>query len=374
MQTDERLSRFTASQLENAHSLEFVGLLRCAAERAKHHTVQLSDEFECLRCCDLFLERRTDLPRDMVRKAVRDYETKAVVNPGTIAEPAWAAPLAVPRPLAAAFVVYLSLSTLIGKLFPSASRMPFNVSIPAQTGGGTYRWIGEGAPKPVGNMQFQSKTLSATKASGIAVLSGELVDKVSPGSDVVVRNELVRGVSAYLDTQLVDPTVAAVANVSPASITNGAPSIGSSGSSAANALTDFKALIASFSVANPNSEAVVLTSPGNAMALAVAANTQTLGPGGGTLYGITVHTGAIGGRVVILDPSALLVADDGGLDVMISRQSAVEFDTLPTSPPTAGSVWVALWQNNLVGFQIDRFINWRMARPNAVVYTNQTYI
>src|SRR5678815_4084546 len=82
---------------------------------------------------------------------------KAAVNPGTIAEPAWAAPLAVQRPTND-FLELLRPELLLGKI-PGLRQAEFNISMPVQTGGGTYAWVGEGAPKPVGNLQFASVTL-----------------------------------------------------------------------------------------------------------------------------------------------------------------------------------------------------------------------
>jgi HK97 family phage major capsid protein/HK97 family phage prohead protease len=159
---------------------------------------------------------------------------KAAVNPGTIAEPAWAAPLAVARPMQNEWLELLRPATLIGKI-PGLRQVPFNISMPVQTGGGTYGWVGEGAPKPVGNLQFTSATLGIAKAAGIIVISEELAKISSPSAEAVVRNDMIKGMAAYLDQQFIDPTVAAVANVSPASITNAAVSIGSAGTSAANA-------------------------------------------------------------------------------------------------------------------------------------------
>lgn len=97
-------------------------------------------------------------------------------------------------------------------------------------------------------------------------------------------------------------------------------------------------MIAAFTAANPNAESfAILMSPAVAIAMAVATNSQTLGSNGGTLFGVPVYTGQIGSRVVILDPTALLVADDGELDITISRQATVELDTAPTSPVTASA-------------------------------------
>jgi hypothetical protein len=371
----DSLPDFTASQLTNIRSLDFVRLVAGLAHDDGGVTRSLSSEVDLRRAFDYYAARwPRSISADLITKGLDRLLTKASVNPGTTAEPSWAAPLAAIRPLAESFVEVSRPASLIGKL-TTAARVPFNVSVPTATGGGTYRWVGQGAPKPVGNLQLQSATLRILKAAGLIVVTDELIQLTAPASVTTLRREMISGLSQYLDSQLTDPTLAAVEGVSPASITYGAPSIASAGTSAANAVTDIKRLLADFIATNPNAESMVLLmSPGVAVAVAIATNSQTLGPNGGLLFGVPVHTGAIGGRVVVLDPAALLVADDGEIDVTIARHASVELDTAATSPPAAGTVMVNLWQAGLVGLKIDRFISWRMARANAVLHTSVVYV
>jgi hypothetical protein len=374
------LSEFTVDQLTNARSLAFVQLVGLLAERARQAggVERLSDDTRVALIAKAFTDRYPrSLHSDLMEKAISGQWTKAAVNAGTTLEPAWAAPLAVFRPLTEAFVDYARPASIIGKLLslPLASRVPFGVRVPAATAGGTYAWIGEGAPAPVGNMALTSITLPIAKAGGILIVTNELLAlDGGPASAMALRRELVRGLSQFLDAQLTDPTVAAT-TASPASITFAAPSFGSAGPTAANALTDIKRLIETFIASNPDASSIVLLmSPGQATALAIATNAQDLGSDGGRLFGVPVLTGAIGSRIVILDRSALLVADDGGLDVAASQHGSVELDTTPTSPITASSAYVSLWQANMTGLKIDRTISWKMARPSSVLYTNTSYV
>jgi hypothetical protein len=140
-------------------------------------------------------------------------------------------------------------------------------------------------------------------------------------------------------------------------------------------LTDIKLLVSTFIAANPDAASMVLLmSPAVATAVAVATGSDTLGPDGGRLFGIQVHTGTIGSRVIMLDPSALLVADDGDMDITIARHASLEMDTAGTSPPTAGTVMISIWQLGLVALKITRFVHWKMARANSVLYTNVNYV
>jgi HK97 family phage major capsid protein/HK97 family phage prohead protease len=305
---------------------------------------------------------------------------KAVVNWGTIAEPAWAAPLAVQQPINE-FLELLRPETLLGKI-PGLRRVPFNISMPVQTGGGTYNWVGEGAPKPVGNLQFSTATLGIAKAAGIIVISEELAKISNPSAEGVIRNDMVKGMAQYLDTQFIDPTVAAVTNVSPASITNLANGYATAGTSGDNARTDIKKAITLLTASNfPISEAVLVMSEANAFALSTAltSNGVLVNPNltakGGTILGVPVVTSQVAGSVVaLIHAPSILFADDGGVSIDVSREAAVEMNTVPTSPVTSSSVLVSLWQNNLVGLRAERFINWKRARTTAVVYTTATYV
>jgi HK97 family phage major capsid protein len=254
--------------------------------------------------------------------------------------------------------------------------------MPIQTGGGTYTWVGEGAPKPVGNLQFTSATLGIAKAAGIIVISEELAKLSTPSAEATVRNDMLKGMANYLDTQFIDPTIAAVTNVSPGSITNGAVSVGSVGTSAANFETDFKAMIGSLLTANQqiSGGVVIIMSQTNALALSMARTTNgdryfpDLSMNGGSILGIPVLVSQVAGATVtIVVPSEILFADDGGVNIDVSREASVEMNTAPTSPVAAGTVLVSLWQQNLVGLRAERFINWKRARLNAVRYTNQSY-
>jgi HK97 family phage major capsid protein/HK97 family phage prohead protease len=305
---------------------------------------------------------------------------KAAVNPGTIAEPAWAAPLAVQQP-SNDFLDLLRPELLLGKI-PGLRKGEFNISMPVQTGGGTYTWVGEGAPKPVGNLQFSSVTLGIAKAAGIIVISEELARISKPDAEMTVRNDMLKGMRQYIDQQFIDPTVAAVTNVSPASITNLANGYATAGTSADNARTDIKKGITLLTAANyPISEVVIVMSEANAFAMAAALTTngQMLNPSmtakGGSIFGVPVVTSQTAGSVVaFVHAPSILFADGGGVNIDVSREASVEMNTTPTSPVSASSAYVSLWQLNLIGLRADWFVNWKRARTTSVVYTTATYV
>src|SRR3546814_8669288 len=87
--------------------------------------------------------------------------------------------------------------------------------------GAGVAWVGEGKATPVAAAEFDTVTLRWARASGIVVLTNELARFSSPAAEAVVRSDLIAGMVAFLDRQFVDPVVAEVSNVSPASITYG---------------------------------------------------------------------------------------------------------------------------------------------------------
>lgn len=306
---------------------------------------------------------------------------KAAVAPGTTTDATWAGPLAPITPLATEFLELLRPATILGKV-DGFIRVPFNVSVPSQTGGGTYGWVGQGAPKPVGKLQFGTITITITKCAGIVVITEELARNSSPSAEAVIQRDMINGIAQFLDQQFIDPAVAAVAGVSPGSITNGVTPITSAGTSPANARTDVIAMLNAMTAANlPVSGAVLIMSEANALALSAALNPlgQPLWPGlsltGGVgPLGVRVITSQTAGTTIALvSPGCILYADDGGVTIDVSREASVQMDSAPDNPALATTVLTSLWQNNLVGLRAERFINWKKARPACVQYTVQTY-
>jgi HK97 family phage major capsid protein/HK97 family phage prohead protease len=306
---------------------------------------------------------------------------KAAVAPGTSTDATWAGPLAPIQPLATEFLELLRPSTILGKV-DGFIRVPFNVSVPAQTGGGTYGWVGQGAPKPVTKLTFGTVTITITKCAGIVVITEELARNSNPSAEAIIQKDMINGIAQFLDVQFIDPTVAAVAGVSPGSITNGVTPITSAGTTPANARTDVIAMMNAFTAALiPISGATLIMSEANALALSAALNPlgQPLWPnlmmtGGTGPLGLKVVTSqSAGNNVVLVSPGCILWADDGGVTIDVSREASVQMDSAPDNPALATTVLTSLWQNNLVGLRAERFINWKKARTGCVAYTVQTY-
>ena len=299
---------------------------------------------------------------------------KAAVAPGTVTDATWASPL-VNQNISNEFIELLRPATILGKI-PGLRNVPFNTKVPTQTAGGTYGWVGEAKPKPVTKLAFSSTSLDISKAAGIIVLTKELVMLSNPSAEALVRADMIAGIAQFLDSQFIDPAVAAVAGVNPASITNGAPTAAAT----TNPLADIMGLINHFATNNIAVNGVTfIMSAANALSLSFRTNLDGSPefPGvsinGGNYKGLTFVTSqAAGTNVIALQPALVLYADDGGVTIDASEQASLQMDSAPASPADATTVYVSLWQTNTIGLRAERFINWAKASTNAVKYLTAT--
>jgi HK97 family phage major capsid protein/HK97 family phage prohead protease len=302
---------------------------------------------------------------------------KAAVAAGNITDTTWAGPLAVQQNLASEFVELLRPATIIGRI-PGLRMVPFNTKVPTQTAGGTYGWVGEGKPKPLTKLAFSSENLVVSKAAGIIVITEELARLSSPSAEAVVRDDMIKGIAQFLDGQFIDPAVAAVTGVNPASITNGLTPIVSTD----DPMTDLVAVLQAFAAANVSiSGGVLIMNESNGLVMGLVRDAQgnTLFPGvtaqGGTAQGFTVITSNTAStNVIALQPSRVLVADEGQVSIDVSREASLQMDSAPTSPADATTVLVSLWQHNMVGLRAERLINWkRLDNVSVQILTGAVY-
>jgi HK97 family phage major capsid protein len=308
---------------------------------------------------------------------------KAGVAPGTTSDSTWAAPLALYGTLASEFIGLLRPQTIIGKL--NLRRTPFNVRIPRMTTGASAAWVGEGLPSPAAALGFDMPVLTFSKISTIVVLADELVRFSSPAAEDVVRNELAAALVQFEDQQFIDPTVTASAGVHPASITNGAPTVSSTGSTVAAIVADIKSMYALATAANiPFLRPAWILNPRTAIYLSTLLTTgsipmfSTVGPLGGTLLGIPVIVSAnvpieSGGDsfIVLVDASEIFLADDGGITLDISAEATLQS---VTNPQTGAQTQVPLWSSNLAGVRANRYCSWtRRNDAGAIVLSGVSY-
>ena len=109
------------------------------------------------------------------------------------------------------------------------------------------------------------------------------------------------------------------------------------------------------------------------MRISVNALGQPLFPGmtaqGGTFSGCpVVVSNNVSTRVILVHAPSIFFADEGGVRIDVSREASVQMDSAPTDTVDATTVYLSLWQRNLVGLKAERFITWIRARTAAVAY------
>jgi HK97 family phage major capsid protein len=294
---------------------------------------------------------------------------KAATGPANVATLPWAGAL-VPtvQHLGSEFIDLLRPATVIGRI-PGLRRVPFNVQVPKLTGGGTYRWVGEGAPKPVTQLVFATVALAQYKIAGILTFTLELARSSEPSAEQTFRDAMIAGIAQFMDAQFLDPAVALVAGVNPASITNGVTGIPAT----TDPLADITTLLNSFVAAQiPISGVVLIMSESNAFILSSqrTAMGEPVFPGvavtGGSINGVSIITSSAAGTNIIgVVPRYVLYADDGGVSVDVSREATVQMNDAP-GVPDATTIFRSLWQDNLIGLRAERFVAWIKAHANAV--------
>jgi HK97 family phage major capsid protein len=178
-----------------------------------------------------------------------------------------------------------------------------------------------------------------------------------------------------------DPSVTAVDNVTPASITSGATEVTSTGATGATIKADFRSML---DAANSD-----LTSPVWIMRRRDAIYLAGLeGADGGLLFpnapreilGIpTLLTSAVPATagspaedrfVVLLDQESVLIADTGRLNIEVSTRATMEMRNDPQANSKTGNATavVSLFQTSSYAVKVVREIGWLRAHDAGVVF------
>jgi HK97 family phage major capsid protein len=289
------------------------------------------------------------------------------------------------RAVAYDFAQALRPRTIIGRLQGLRAALFLTRSIVA-TGGASANWVGEGVPTPASAMALTSAVvLGHTKASGLCVLTNELLQSSNPKADEVIAADLARACAQLMDLAFIDPTNAGSAD-KPAAVTHGCPTVPSTGAALANIDEDLRAIIEKVSDAEQGliSPAWVMH-PWTATYLGLMRGSggtlayPGIGPRGGVLLGIPVITSTGVQRVgspsssyiALVDADDILLADDGEAAVDYSNNTALQVVDNPSNGATS---LISMFQTNSTAARVTRWINWHARRTSAaVVLTGITY-
>lgn len=320
---------------------------------------------------------------------------KAAVGAGAALTSHWADDLVPYNILQNEFIEYLRPGSIVGKFggpnpgggnYPSLNRVPFNVRTSGFSSGLTGYWVQEGLPIPLSKAVSFTTTLTWAKVGGICALTQEEVRFSNPAAEAKVRDELARALNARVDIDFVDPAKAAVANVSPASITDSIAATAPSGTAATNVRKDLATLMALFAANNLDPTDLVLIMSGS-MAAQISMMVNTLGNddfpnlslAGGTLRGIPVivseYLTSVGSpstqTIIMVKASDIYLADDGAVTIDGSSEASVEMldaSLQQSGISGTGASLVSAFQSGLLFLKAQREITWKVRRSTAVQY------
>jgi hypothetical protein len=292
---------------------------------------------------------------DSLRRSL-DLVTRAPVPGGG----GWATPLR-QTPFSLAFASKVFATTALGKI-PGALALPVNTRAPYPTTPAQAAWVTLGKAIPVSSAAFNSIQLDPYLLASIVIATMEVVSGTGPEVEAVFEALLTNAANTAVDTALLDPNAAGVPGESPPSLTHGAFSVPSSGSSLAALNADLGKV-----ADNMLAQGVRLTKPVVIMSPASALRAGGLSLPGGGFTIPTVLTPGAGNSVVLIDAD-LLAYTNAGMEVVQARAASVELSDAPIgdlNAPTAASM-VSLWASNSVGFKLTQYLNWQAADPAAV--------
>lgn len=284
------------------------------------------------------------------------------------------------------FLEYVRPLTIIGRM-PGTTSVEFLKPVGVQTGGGEGYWVGEGKAKPLTSFAATPTSLPLTKVANIVAVTEEWLKYASANNDQRIRDSMAGALQQRLDEDFVDPAKAIAAGISPASITNGAATQAATGTGDhADIIVDFKYMMGVVSTQGIRRAPVLIIDSQTALGLSMMINTfgQKIFPemsmtGGTFLGGVpvivsdSVPHSTSGGTAILVNAPEILVADEGGFDIAMSRDASLTMtDTDPNTDmdsitPNPSEV-VSMFQTNSVAFRAERQIGWLRARTTAVAY------
>jgi HK97 family phage major capsid protein len=297
---------------------------------------------------------------------------RAAVAPATMADPAWAGVLATQQVLANEFIELVKPLEIVSRL--NLRRVPFNVKIPREvTPIGTAQWVGEGKPKPFGKGAYDLITIALTKLALITGQSDELARSSDPSSELLLRDGLVNAIARTKNSEFISAT-AAVAGVRPGGILAGLPagqSITSTGVTIAQIQADLTHMIALLNGGEGADRPAWIMNPVTKTWLGSLQNAmgglQYPTVAGGTLMGYPIIDSTLqpSTSIILLDQARVLLAEDPGIAIDMSREASIQLDSAPVDPALT---LVSAFQNNLIFLRAEQYTYWTRANDTAVVH------
>lgn len=285
------------------------------------------------------------------------------------------------------FLEFMRPQTIIGRI-PGTTSVEFYKPIGVQTGGGAGYWVGEGKAKPLTKFAATPTSIPPTKVANIVAVTEEWLRHPSANNDRRIRDSMAGALIQRMDVDFVDPSKTLDAGISPASITNGAATQAATGAGDyGDIIVDLKYMMGVLNENDTMTTPVLIVDRVTAMGLSLMVNAMgarvfpnvTL-TGGTFEFGIPIivsnavpHTTGGDGTAIMVNAKEILIADEGGFDIQMSRDASLEMNDDAGSldgdslTPTPASL-VSMFQTDSVAFRAHRYVGWLRAKLASVVY------
>lgn len=312
-------------------------------------------------------------PIDIAKSQGMDPRVIQALEKAVVLDTSNSSALIVENQLAGEFIELLRAQTIVDKLAPMMRKAPFNAKIPGLASGGVAAWVGEGEAKPATNPTFTSVKIDHHKLAGIVVRTDDLLKLASPGTDQMLRDDMIEACATLIDNTFID--TAAQTDKRPAGVLNGATKIDHTGVGVAEYNADLAALRATF-ISNNLSLNGAYYVMSETRASDMSELRDALGNpyyrgmdapfGQKTLKGLPVIESETATDVIaLIKPSELYLADDGAVEIAFSDQATIDM---------GASTLVNLWQQNMTAIRAERHMTWAKRRVTAASYINYTNV
>lgn len=333
-----------------------IGQLLTVLHKAKGQT------FHALRLAEEAPYHRNPAVADAIKTLI-EIQTKGAVGAGTTAQSGWASELAPNSINREAYMLWEGRS-IVGRVLQSARRVPWHATTAKETGAGVVgAWRGESLPAINGKSAFDTLRIDYREATILATVSAELL-RFGAMAELAVTRLVTEAVTTFSDTQFLDPAITAT-SARPASVTNGAMFVTSTGSSAAQITADLASMVQLLQMFSDGDAWTWIMRPVTYYTIAarLAGAGTPITPG--FLLGIPVLLGAKSPpQIVLLDVSNVAYASDDTITVDISTEANVEMDSAPGQSGVAGTgaSTVSLYQTSLAGILALLPVSWQTIR------------
>ena len=209
---------------------------------------------------------------------------------------------------------------------------------------------------------YATSTEENYKYGVIVPLSEELVTTSDPAAVPTINQAVLGGLGKGTDTQLLTPTITAVAGTNPASILAGSTEITTTGTTSAQISANWAGMLAAVTTPGP---LVWIMKPKTMYRIALTVGSQAAGLPN-TLFGIPIIASINSpAQIALLDPGSIIFSDSGGFDLDVSREALLELNDAPAHPTIAGTIMHSLYQRNDVAIKAMRALAWLNLSPTT---------